>query len=166
MARKAKDLSARAVTQLSEPGHFAVGGTPGLYLYVSESKAKSWVLRVLVNSKRRHIGLGNFKDVSLALAREKAQELRLQIANGLDPLEERHKRRQLAQAAQLARVTFEDAATSYIKTHSDSWKNPKHRDQWANTIMTYANPVIGKLDVADIGQTHVLAVLVLAPTEN
>ncbi len=159
MARKAKELSARAVAQLNRQGHHAVGGTAGLYLYVSDAGAKSWVLRVLVAGKRRHIGLGGFKDISLALARQKAQEHRIQIASGLDPLHEKVRRRELAAAAKLAAISFEDAARAYVDTHGDSWKNPKHRSQWINTLQTYAFPVIGRLNVADVNQAQVLAIL-------
>lgn len=58
MAKKAKELSALAVSRLTESGHHAVGGVAGLYLYVNETGARSWVLRVVVGTKRRHMGLG------------------------------------------------------------------------------------------------------------
>lgn len=159
MARKARDLSARAVAQLVEPGHHAVGGTPGLYLYISEAGAKSWVLRVMASGKRKHIGLGSYKDASLAMARELAQTKRTQIANGIDPLEDKLRRKQEAAAARAAMITFESAAQAYVEAHGDSWKNPKHKDQWISTLSTYAHPILGKLNVADIGQAHVLSVL-------
>lgn len=44
-------------------------------------------------------------------------------------------------------------------THEGTWRNAKHVQQWRNTIQTYANPVIGKMLVRDIGQIDVLNVL-------
>ena len=43
MPKKAKDLSALEVSRLTAPGHYAVGGVAGLYLYVLDTGARSWV---------------------------------------------------------------------------------------------------------------------------
>lgn len=86
MARKAKDLSALEVSRLSKPGHHAVGGVAGLYLYVNEASARSWVLRITVGQKRRHMGLGGYPDVTLAQAREKARQAREEVDTGVDPI--------------------------------------------------------------------------------
>ena len=89
MARKAKELSALEVGRLTATGHHAVGGVAGLYLYVVDSGARSWVLRTMVGSKRRHMGLGGFPEVSLAKAREKARTAKEQIDQGIDPIAQR-----------------------------------------------------------------------------
>ena len=47
------------------------------------------MLRARVDGKRRDIGLGSVKLVTLAEARAKAHELRREIANGVDPVAER-----------------------------------------------------------------------------
>ena len=69
---KAKELSALAVAKLTKPGMHAVGGVAGLYLFVSDSGARSWIVRLTVDGKRREMGLGGFADVPLAIARVKA----------------------------------------------------------------------------------------------
>ncbi|WP_342666088.1 Arm DNA-binding domain-containing protein [Simplicispira psychrophila] len=51
----------------------AVGGAVGLYLCVSVSGARSWLVRVNVDGKRREMGLGGFPLVTLATARQKAR---------------------------------------------------------------------------------------------
>jgi len=43
--------------------------------------------------------------------------------------------------------------------HKVGWKNPKHRQQWANTLATYASPAIGALAVRDVDVDPVLKVL-------
>ncbi|MEK8047728.1 tyrosine-type recombinase/integrase [Ideonella margarita] len=131
----------------------------GLYLYVNEGGGRSWVLRTMVGSKRRHIGLGGFPDVPLAAAKERARQLKLDIAQGRDPVEERRAAKHRLVASQVAAMSFQRAAERYIEAHGDSWKSDKHRAQWVSTLVTYAYPVIGVLDVKDVAQQHVLEVL-------
>lgn len=159
MARKAKELSALVVGRLTAPGHHAVGGVTGLYLYVNDSGAKSWVLRFVIGTKRRHMGLGSFADISLAQAREKARAARADISDGIDPIAQRIRQIETIRAQHAALKTFKQATEGYLDAHSDSWKNQKHRAQWKSTLQTYAYPVLGDLSVGDVAQTHVLKVL-------
>ncbi len=69
MAIKAETLSALAVGRLKTPELWAVGGVAGLYLAVNQGRARSWVLRVVIGTKRRDMGLGGFSDVTLEQAR-------------------------------------------------------------------------------------------------
>lgn len=89
MPKKAKELSAQEVKRLTKPGMHAVGGVAGLLLQVSQTGARSWILRATVGSKRRDIGLGGYPDVTLAVARKKAREARELISRGVDPVEHR-----------------------------------------------------------------------------
>lgn len=159
MARKAKELSALSVGRLTTPGHHAVGGVAGLYLYVNDAGARSWVLRVMVGDKRRHMGLGGFPDVPLAHAKEKARKLREEIAQGNDPLVQKRALASQLKASQASAKTFQQSAEAYIDAHGDSWRNAKHRAQWSSSLGTYAYPVIGSLHVQDVCQAHVLAIL-------
>ncbi|CAH1694890.1 hypothetical protein CHELA1G11_21703 [Hyphomicrobiales bacterium] len=69
---------------LSKPGRHADGN--GLYLIVDPSGARRWVLRVVVQGRRRDIGLGGASLVTLAEAREKALTYRKIARAGGDPL--------------------------------------------------------------------------------
>ena len=159
MAKVAKALSALEVGRLVAPGYHAVGTVPGLNLQVTPGGAKSWVLRIKVGSKRREVGLGPYPAVKLAQAHELARNTRDQVAQGVDPIE--HKRTLLSElvARQAQEMTFEAAARGYIKAHRDGWKNEKHGQQWENTLATYAHPIIGKMNVRDVGLSHVIKVL-------
>jgi len=55
--------------------------------------------------------------------------------------------------------TFEKLAQEYIEAHAGEWRNAKHRQQWENTLATYAYPVIGKLPVDEIQLDHILKIL-------
>lgn len=140
-------------------GNHAVGGVAGLYLYINDTGARSWVLRTMVGDKRRHMGLGGFPDVPLAQAKDKARKARNDIAQGIDPIAQRKAVTSHLRAQQATEKTFVQAAEGFLQAHGDTWRNPKHRAQWASTLETYAYPFMGKLLVRDVGQEHVLAAL-------
>src|SRR5688572_21121436 len=79
-----KALSVVQIRVVKGPGRYADGN--GLYLVVDPSGAKRWVLRTVVQGRRRDLGLGSTQLVSLAEAREKAIEYRKQARSGGDPV--------------------------------------------------------------------------------
>lgn len=159
MSRKATELGALAVSRLRDPGMHSVGGVSGLYLQVIASGARTWILRATMGGKRRDMGLGGYPDVTLAAAREKAREARAKIEQGIDPILERERALSQLKAEQAKSITFSAAAHALIDAKSDEWRNAKHRAQWSSSLETYAFPIIGKLQVADVTQAHVLSVL-------
>lgn len=150
----AKELSPLEIKRISEPGSYAVGGVQGLTLKVTPTGGKTWVLRVRIKGERTELGgIGAFPDVSVGQARDKAREIKNQIDQGNDPRAER-------KAVQNAdKQSFRAIAADYITAHRAGWKNAKHADQWANTLATYAFPVIGSKHVRDVTTEDVLAVL-------
>ena len=157
-----------ALTPLSvknaKPGRHADGG--GLQLLVKESGARSWVYRFMLAGKSRDLGLGaaaGAAALSLAGARDAAAALRLKVKSGVDPLTERHQTAAhalaMAQAALVAGMTFKGAAEAYIAANEAGWRNPKHRQQWRNTLATYVYPVVGDLPVAEVATAHILTII-------
>jgi len=160
MPRIAKELSAIEVKRLVEPGLHAVGGVTGLALNVNVNGARSWILRVSINSKRKEIGLGSFPTVSLADARELGRKFKLQIAEGINPLVKKEQQRELERKKQLNLTTFDQAFERFfIEKRAAELANEKHKKQWRSTIGIYASPVIGQLHLAEIGQDQILRVL-------
>ncbi|MEL7284958.1 MAG: integrase arm-type DNA-binding domain-containing protein [Pseudomonadota bacterium] len=164
MPRVAPELTAQEVRRLSHPGGhrnilFAVGGVPGLHMQVTPKGGRSWVLRAKVGKLRRDIGLGGFPGVTLAQAREKAREAREKIENGIDPVEERKAMKAALVAAQRRGLTFDRAVERCLAAKLDAFKNAKHRQQWENTLATYASPELGKMLVQDITTQDVLRAL-------
>jgi len=132
-----------------------------LYIRASDSGTKRWVFRWRKDGKLRDMGLGSYgkaeDQVSLAEARQLAAKYRAVVKQGKDPIIERD--RELASNAPDKVPTFADCREQYIKAHSPSWSNPKHRQQWENTRKTYAEPLIGKLPVNQVDDDHVFSVL-------
>lgn len=112
-----------------------------------------------MGNKRREIGLGGYPDVPLADAVRRAREAKEKIRNGIDPVEERKAARAALAAAQRRGLTFAVAVDRYLAAKLDAFKNAKHRQQWRNTLTTYATPQIGAMLVSDIAVQDVLRVL-------
>ena len=111
-------LSAKKVERVKAKGRYADGTMPGLYLQVSDSGAKSWLLRYEIDGRKRWMGLGSASVFSLKEARERARLARQKISDKIDPLEVRRaERAKQAQAASRA-LTFREAAQRYF----DGWR--------------------------------------------
>ena len=146
---KDKALTAVTVRALNEPGFYADGN--GLYLKVIDSGAKRWVQRLLIKGRRRDIGLGSASLVTLAEAREAALVNRKLARSGGDPLRTKKE----AEAV----LTFAEAAEHVLDLHRPTWRNPKHAQQWINTLSEYAFPKFGKTLVSDVTTSDVLSAL-------
>lgn len=159
MPKKAAELGPLQVSRLKEPGAFAVGGVAGLMLKISDTGARSWILRAMVSGKRRDMGLGGYPDVTLAQARESARLARNEIKGGSDPIRDRKAARSAGAAARAKEKTFDQCVSAFMKAKSAEWKNAKHRAQWQSTLDTYVSPSCGPILVKDIETAHVMSVL-------
>ena len=141
-------LTAAKAKALSEPGMHNDGR--GLYLRIAKGGSKGWILRIVIDGRRRDIGLGGYPAVSLAKARQLADAHRLTVAEGRDPLAEKRRAKM---------PTFAEAAVKVHEANLPRWKSGKHTDQWINTLRTYAFPAIGKMPLDRIERRDVLAIL-------
>lgn len=165
MARALHKLTTKGVESARKrAGRHSDGG--GLYLHVTSSKSVSgqrWIFRYTspTTGKLREQGLGSASagnGVSLADARAQAAVSRQLVKTGLDPIEERVRAEASAAAAKEGAITFAAAADRLIASMEGSWRNAKHRQQWRNTLTTYATP-ISDMPVAEVGVDDVLTVL-------
>lgn len=160
MPKRARELKAAQVKNLTKPGRHNVGGATGLYLSITEAGARSWILCAKVRGNRRYMGLGPYPEVSLAAAREEAHRLRHKIRQGIDPVEERRAERQALAQKQSRATTFDESFTRYYQEKvQGELSNAKHIKQWRSTMDRYANPILGNKPVQDITVEDVLAVL-------
>lgn len=136
---------------LAKPGTYGDGD--GLFLKVSKSGGASWLLRVQHEGKRRDLGLGSAKLVTLAAARAKAAEARKATReDGRDLVAEKR-------TAKVEAVTFREAALAYHEVHKAQWANAKHGDQWISTLETYAFRVLGSKHVGRISAGDIIAAI-------
>ena len=127
------------------------GDGSGLYLLVSNTGAKSWVLRVVCSGDRRDIGLGALSDATLEEARDKARVLRKVARAGGDPIAERDK-------AKLTIPTFKAAAEACHEARKAGWRT-RHADAFLSTLKLHVFPKIGSLRVDSVDEKDIVAVL-------
>jgi integrase len=148
MARRLNRLTAVEVRGIGQKGMFHDGG--GLYLQASAGGAKSWIFRFTLDGRAREMGLGPVHAIPLAEARKRAAECRRMRVDGIDPIEARSAHRGWKRLEAAKAMTFDACAAAYIAAHNASWRNAKHREQWRNTLSSYAGPVFGSLPVQSI----------------
>lgn len=159
-------LTAKTVLS-AKAGRHADGG--GLYLLVKPTGARSWILRVQVDGRRRDIGLGSVETSALAMrsdigsdipleeksrltlaeARELSARLRNAAKAGRDPAAERKKDRK-------APPSFKEAAiaTHKAQTASHSWSD-KTAGAFLSSLETHAYPTLGKMRIDMVEAEHV-----------
>src|ERR1700682_5983913 len=140
-------LTARKV-ETAKPGKYGDGAN--LYLVVSKTGARKWVLRFVWRGQPKEMGLGSAANVPLADAREKAASARRKIAQGLNPIDERKRYGDIPTCGEMADDVREALSAGF--------RNVKHRAQWKSTLETYAAPLRAR-PVDTIATNDVLAVL-------
>lgn len=142
----------------AKPGRHGDG--EGLYLLVKPSGARSWLLRIQHDGKRRDIGLGSVdlsnrtpeerrasdtipllsrRSLTLQEARDKAAELRRFARAGHDPLTERDRERRKV-------PTFEEATKACHEELKAGWTQ-RQADTFLSSLRRHAFPKLGRLPV-------------------
>jgi integrase len=152
-----KDLTARQVMTLREPGKHRV--SRNLYLQVTEAGGRSWLFRYMRHCAPHWHGLGSYDLVTLAEARDKALACRRLIREGGDPIDQARAEQTKTLREVASTMTFQECGKAYIAAHEPGWRNPKHRQQWRNTLTTYVYPMIGALPVQAVDTAMVMKIL-------
>ena len=128
----------------------------GLYLEISPNGGKWWRLKYRFDGKEKRIGFGVYPDVILKRAREKRDEARALLADGIDPGENRKAIK--ATKAERATNSFEVIAREWFDKNKATWA-PSHADKIIARLENDVFPWLGGKAIADITAPDVLAVL-------
>ena len=147
-------LKANEINKIKQKGIYSDGD--GLRLRVDENNNKNWVFRYTMFGKSKDMGLGKFPIVTLNDARQKLVNAKKIIYEGKDPIKlKKEKQIELKRKS----ITFKKIRDEFIETFQVEWSNSKHKNQWINTLKTYADPIIGDLAPSEIKTHHVLSIL-------
>lgn len=158
MPKKVPEKTALEVGRITAPGYHTVGGVDGLYLQVSPSGSRSWILRATIGATRPEIGLGGFPDVTLAMARQRARETKDLIRAGQDPREVQRSAKSALLAQRATDIAFEEFARKYIEDNEKAWSTRSHK-QWLSSLEKHVFPKVGRMYLRHIDTPQVLEVL-------
>lgn len=107
------------------------------------------------------MGLGRLENLTLDDARKEASNLYQEIKENplYDPIAEKQQKKIESRLEKNADKTFSESAEEFIELKQCEWTNPKHTQQWTNTLKTYAYPFIGDIPLKDITAEHIKQLL-------
>ncbi|BEJ33353.1 tyrosine-type recombinase/integrase [Citrobacter freundii] len=128
----------------------------GMFLLVNPNGSKYWRLKYYFNGKEKLLALGVYPEVSLTEARERTQQARRMLRDGLDPIQERRSLEAIESGNYVP--SFKTVADDYIKARSGQWSERYAND--ARSIMKRdVFPFIGNKSVNNITPQEVLNLL-------
>jgi hypothetical protein len=147
-------LTTLFIEALKAPGRYPDKEVKNLCLYVSKTGSKTWQFIYKHHGRQREAGFGNFKDVPLKAARERATEGRRLLAEGKDPIEVWR----AVERASIPAPTFAEAAGAYIEAREGVWRSEKHFRITRALFDTHAKGLM-KLPVNEITAGDVFAAM-------
>ena len=139
------DTAIRAALKLA--GRRKITDGAGLFLLINPPREPAWRLKYRIDGREKLLSLGRLKDVPLKRAREKRDEARRLIADGVDPSAAR-KAAKLARADTFVAVADEWLATRKGALTQGSWD--RDREHLVNFLKPIANKPIATIEPADL----------------
>lgn len=149
---KLSDPAVKKAKPGAKPRKLTDGG--GLYVMIHPNGGKYWQLAYRFAGKQKTFTIGVYPDVSLAVARERRDQARKQLANGEDPgaIKQAQKRQSKIAAAN----TFEAVAREWVENRSNDWTEG-HKALTLRTLEQDAFPSLGRRPIAEITPAELLA---------
>ena len=147
------DTAIRNAKPGDKPRKLADGG--GLHLLIQPNGGRWWRLDYRFDGKRKTLSMGTYPDTPLTAARQRRDEARRLLANGVDPGEHRKlTKNTLAQDAD----SFEAVAREWHAKFAPTWTK-EHAARIAQRLTLNVFPWLGARPVGDITAPELLAVL-------
>lgn len=135
---------------------YRISDGAGLYLEISPKGGKWWRLKYRFDGREKRLSMGVYPQVSLRAARERREEARKLLADGVDPSENR-KAIKMAKEDQAAN-SFEVIAKEWLAKHSSQW-TPGHTKNITRRLERNIYPWLGHHPISDIRAPELLDIL-------
>lgn len=128
----------------------------GLFLLITPKGGKWWRLKYRFGGKEKLLSLGVYGDVSLKAARERRDEARRLLAEGIDP--GHHRKTAKRMQSERAANSFETVAREWFSKFSPAWA-AGHSEKIIRRLERDVFPWIGGRPIAEISAPELLDVL-------
>lgn len=128
----------------------------GLYLEISETGRKWWRLKFRYAGKEKRLSLGVYPETSLKEARDRCDEARKLLGDGVDPSQQRKVDKLVR--AERSEDTFEKIGREWYGKRSEAWV-PEHAARVLSRLERDAFPFLGKRPITAIETPELLGVL-------
>jgi len=128
----------------------------GLFLIVTPAGGKWWRFRYKFDDKEKLLSLGVYPDVGLKDARQRRDDARKLLANGIDPGENRKAMKAVKQDR--AANSFEVITREWYGKHAPNWAE-HHGDRIIRRFERDIFPWIGGRTIADVTAPELLATM-------
>jgi integrase len=150
------DTKIRAATPCGKTQRLFDGG--GLYLELSPKGGRWWRMKYRFAGKENRLSLGVYPDVSLKLARERAGDVRSQLANGVDPSAARVAVKE-AQERGANADSFESLTREWYRTVYQTGVSTGQATRTLNRLESDVLPWLGKTPISALTAPEILKVL-------
>ena len=151
---KLSDIALRKIKPKDVPQKLTDGG--GLYLFVSPNGSKHWRMAYRFNGKENVLSFGPYPLVTLREAREKRDEAKKLLLDGIDPMALKKEAKVTAAAVEKdERETFAFVAREWFETYH-ARLSPKHAKKLKDWLEKRLFPALGDMPVTKIEPQHLL----------
>lgn len=159
MARITKPLTATEINAAKpREKEYTLRDGDGLFLRVKTNGSKIWLFDYYrpISKKRTNMGFGAYPDLSLASARQKRDEARNLIAQGIDPQD--HQQAQIAKVLETTENTFQKVAARWFELKKTK-VTPDYADDIWRSLERDVFPTLGNVPISNIKAKMVIATL-------
>jgi len=147
------DIRVRTAKPKEKP--YKISDIDGLYLLVTDRGGKYFRFKYRIGGKEKLLALGTYPEISLADARQKRDEARRQVAQGIDPGAARKAQKQ---AETQSMETFEVLAREWHIKYTPTWA-PGHAAKVIRNLERDLFPWIGSRPINEIKAPELLSAL-------
>lgn len=159
MSRITKPLTATEVSSAKpEEKEYTLRDGGGLYLRIKPNGSKIWLFDYYrpITKKRTNMGFGVYPDLSLSAARQKRDEVRRLLAQGIDP--QTNQKEQLAKALENTGNTFEKVAGKWFELKKSKVTSNHAAEVW-RSFENYIFPILGNVPVSSLTAKQTISAL-------
>lgn len=140
-------------TDKREEIYDALKGVSGLVLRVTPTGYKSFAYRYWYDGQSKQYTIGEYGTWRLGEARDKVKELKKMVGDGIDPMEEKQKRKEAPRPK-----TFSELASDFKAVHMKDLRDST-KTEYTRIIENELVPVLGKYPADKVTREQVISLL-------